>query len=65
MNRLHIHKHLSVRLQAIADNYGLTTVGQLKTMLSRMKPHAKLSLPLGYMRATHVRRLLERELNSL
>jgi|13_taG_2_1085334.scaffolds.fasta_scaffold122821_1 hypothetical protein len=65
MNRLHIKKHLSVRLQTIANNYGLTTIGQLKTMLSRMRPSAKLSLPLTHMRVTTVRRILERELKEL
>lgn len=65
MNRLHINKHLSVRFQAIAKNYGLTTVGQLKTMLDRMPPTGKVSLPLTHMRAHTARKLLERELNSL
>ena len=54
-----------MRFQAIAKNYGLTTVGQLKTMLDRMPPTGKVSLPLTHMRAYHARKLLERELNSL
>jgi hypothetical protein len=65
MNRLYIKKHLSARLQTIADNYGLTTIGQLKTMLGRMQPASKLSLPIGHMRVARVQRMLERELEEL
>lgn len=65
MNRLRINKHLSVRFQTIAKNYGLTTIGQLKSMLDKMGPESKISLPMGHMRADFVRNLLERELNSL
>lgn len=65
MNRLHIKKHLCARLQTIAENYGLTTIGQLKTMLNRMRPNAKLSAPMGHMRVSAVRALLERELKDL
>lgn len=65
MNRLSIDKHLSVRFQTIANNYGLKTIGQLKAMLERMPPNGKISLPMGTMRVAHVKNLLERELESL
>ena len=61
INRLHIKNHCSVRIQTIAKNYGLTTIGQLKTMLDRMEPQAKLSLSLGHVRVARVRKILKQD----
>ena len=39
--------YLSVRLVSLSNNYGLTTVGQLKKFLNKCQPDTKLSVGFG------------------
>lgn len=58
VNKLKINnERFSIRICDICKNMGLTTVGQLSTIISRMKPNAKLYTRQGaYIRVSRIGR---------
>jgi len=61
VNKLRINnERFTIRTCGVADNLGLTTVGQLSTILNRMRPNAKLYTQQGaYIRVSRMKREIE------
>ena len=55
--------YLSVRVLAVAETYGFTTVGQMYRFLKRANPHAQLCYRGCTVRVSRLLEEMERELS--